>query len=227
MALGAGFRALHNSGALLRDFHPVILLPSHGNIILNPETELKTYSRKLFNLERLVLRGYDVLTYSSASQDMVSRPTDIPFLWQVSPHLFKFKGPEYFPNFSLTSSDNGHALLVDCGLIDTAFLGQTLGSMKLKYGLKQIDALIVTHVHGDHFLQAPYIRQKWGTQVWALEKMVPVMEHPEKGRSGCSDSPGDHAGFDSIHVDRAFKPGQTFSWEQSMNLEQSCTARSD
>jgi glyoxylase-like metal-dependent hydrolase (beta-lactamase superfamily II) len=210
---GAGFRALYNSAALLRDFHPVILLPSHGNIILNPETELKTYIGKLFNLERLVLRGYDVLTYSSASQDMVSKPTDIPFLWQVSPHLFKYKGPEYFPNFSLILSENGHALLVDCGLIDTAFLGQTLGSMKLKYGLKQIDALIVTHVHGDHFLQAPYIRQKWGTQVWALENMVPVMEHPEKYDLAAL-IPAYHAGFDSIHVDRAFKPGETFSWEE-------------
>ena len=209
---GAGYRSLHNSAALLRDFHPEMLLPSHGNIIVNPEPELKTYIEKLFNLERLLLRGYDVLTYSSASQDMVSKPTDIPFLWQVSPHLFKFKGPEYFPNFSLILSDNGHALLVDCGLIDTAFLGQTLGSMKLKYGLKQIDALIVTHVHGDHFLQAPYIRQKWGAPVWALENMAPVMEHPERYDLAAL-LPAYHAGFDSIHVDRAFKPGENFSWE--------------
>jgi glyoxylase-like metal-dependent hydrolase (beta-lactamase superfamily II) len=209
---GAGIRALHNSSALLRDFHPSILLPAHGRLILNPEQELKTYMGKLFNLERLVLRGYDVLTYSSASQDMVSKPSDIPYLWQVSPHLFKFKGPEYFPNFSLILSDNGHALLVDCGLIDTAFLRQTLGSMKFKYGLKEIDALIVTHVHGDHFLQAPYIRQKWGTPVWALENMVPVMEHPERYDLSAL-IPAYHAGFDSIHVDRAFKPGETFSWE--------------
>jgi glyoxylase-like metal-dependent hydrolase (beta-lactamase superfamily II) len=209
---GAGIRALHNSAALLRDFHPEMLLPSHGNIILNPGAELKTYIDKLFNLEHLLLRGYDVLTYSSASQDMVSKPTDIPFLWKVSPHLFKFKGTEYFPNFSMILSDNGHAILVDCGLIDTAFLARSLESMKKLYGLKQIDALIVTHVHGDHTLQAPFLKEKWGTPVWALKNMVPVMEHPENYDLSAL-MPAYHAGFDYIHVDRAFKPGETFSWE--------------
>ena len=209
---GAGIRALYNSSALLRDFRPAIMLPSHGNIILNPGPELKSYMGKLLTLEKLLLRGYDVSTYSSASQDIVSTPTDIPFLWQVSAHIFKFKGPEYFPNFSLILSDNGHALLVDCGLIDTTFLASSLESMKKLYGLKQIDALIVTHVHGDHFLQAPFLKEKWDTPVWALENMVPIMEQPERYDLSAL-LPAYHAGFDSIHVDRAFKPGETFSWQ--------------
>jgi glyoxylase-like metal-dependent hydrolase (beta-lactamase superfamily II) len=186
-----------------------MLLPGHGSIILNPEPELKSYMGKLFTLEKLLLRGYDVLTYSSASQDMVSKPTDVPYVWQISPHIFKLKGAEYFPNFSLILSDNGHALMVDCGLIDTTFLARSLESMKKLYRLKQIDALIVTHVHGDHFLQAPFIKEKWGTPVWALENMVPVMEHPDLSAL----VPAYHAGFDSIHVDKAFKSGETFSWE--------------
>jgi len=209
---GAGIRALHNAEALLRDYHPSMLLPAHGSIIRQPDTQLKAYINKLFNLERLLLRGYDVLTYSSASQDMVSKPTEVPYLWQISPHLFKFKGPEYFPNFSLILSDNGHALIVDCGLIDTTFLGQSLEAMKVQYGLKQIDALIVTHVHGDHFLQAPYIKRKWGTPVWALENMVTVMEHPEMFDLTAL-LPAYQTGFDSIHVDRAFKSGEVFNWE--------------
>lgn len=209
---GAGIRALHNSAALLRDFDPFVLLPVYGDIILKPETQLTSYMDKLFNLERLLLRGYDASTYASASQDIVSKPTAIPHLWQVSPHLFKFKGPEYFPNFSLILSDNGHALVVDCGLVDTTFLASSLEAMKVQYGLKKIDALIITHVHGDHFLQAPYLKRNWGTSLWALENMVPMMEHPERHNLAALIT-GYDAGFDSIHVDRVFKSGETFNWE--------------
>jgi glyoxylase-like metal-dependent hydrolase (beta-lactamase superfamily II) len=208
---GKGIRALHNSAALLRDYSPDLLLPSHGPPIPQPLDDLKLYMQKLFDLERLLVRGYDVSTYASAYQDMVSKPTVIPFLWQVSPHIFKFRGPEFFPNFSLILADSGHALLVDCGLLDTTLLEQTLESMKLHYGLKQIDAVIVTHIHGDHFLQVPFMQRSWGTAVWALENMVPYMEQPGNYNIAAL-LPAYNAGFDTIRVDRAFTPGETFDW---------------
>ena len=37
---------------------------------------------------------------------------------QVSPHLFKFKRPNFWPNFGLILADSGRALVVDCGLLD-------------------------------------------------------------------------------------------------------------
>ena len=48
------------------------------------------------------------------------------------------------------------------------------------YGLKAIDAVIITHMHGDHFLEAPHLREKWGAKIWALDNMVDKMEHPER-----------------------------------------------
>ena len=209
---GKGLRTLHNSAALIRDYHPSVLLPSHGPVIRQPEEQLNTYLKKLRNTEKLLLRGYDVLTYASAGQDKVSKPTEIPFLWQVSPHLLKFKGPEVFVNFSLILSDNGHALIVDCGLMDTTLLQNTLLSVKKVYDLKTIDALIVTHMHGDHFLEAPFLKKHWDTPVWALEDMVPVMEHP-LDYDFSAMIPAYRHGFDSIRVDRAFKSGETFEWE--------------
>lgn len=210
---GKGLRTLHNSAALIRDYHPVMLLPSHGPAIRQPAKQLNSYLKKLRKTEELLLRGYDVLTYSSADQDKVSKPTGIPFLWQVSPHLFKFKGPDVFVNFSLILSDNGRALIVDCGLMDTVLLQNTLLSMQRVYGLKAIDALIVTHMHGDHFLQAPFLKKHWNTPVWVLENMVPVMENP-LNYDFSAMIPAYNYGFESISVDRAFKPGETFEWEE-------------
>jgi glyoxylase-like metal-dependent hydrolase (beta-lactamase superfamily II) len=165
----AGIYALYNSAALLESYHPALLLPSHGPVVAQPAKELQAYQQKLRHLEKLLLRGYDVNTFSASDQDRVSKPTSVPFIWQVTPHLYKFKGPNYFPNFALILADNGHGLAVDCGLFDEAFLDKSIQLMRERLGLKQIDAVIISHMHGDHILEAPHLREKWGAQIWALE----------------------------------------------------------
>ena len=149
---------------------------------------------------------------SNAFQDNVSKPTPIEDLAQVSPHVFKFKRASFWPNFTLIVSDSGRALLVDCGLLDPEFLDETLEGMKKLYGLQAIDAVVVTHMHGDHFLQAPHVRDKWGARIWALDNTVEKMEHPQR-----FDYPAPIqayvSGVDGVQVDRAFRPGESFDWE--------------
>lgn len=109
-------------------------------------------------------------------------------------------------------ADSGHALAVDCGLIDNGFLDRILERMRERLGLKQVDACIVTHMHGDHILNAPHLREKWGAQVWVLENMVDKFEHPTRfDYSAMVESYGPK--LDSVRIDRAFKPGESFEWE--------------
>src|SRR5690606_16131021 len=131
----------------------------------NPRKQLREYASQLEGLQKLYLRGYDPEGGSVAYQDKVSKPTVVSNVWQVSPHLFKFKRPNFWPNFSMILSDNGRALISDCGLLDEEFLDEALDGMRQHFGLKAIDAIIVSHMHGDHFLEAPYIREKWGAEV--------------------------------------------------------------
>jgi glyoxylase-like metal-dependent hydrolase (beta-lactamase superfamily II) len=215
---GAGIRALRQSVTNLMALGPTELLPSHGAIAHDARQQLAVFQRKLENLERLYLRGYDVEAGSVAYQDKVSTPTVVSNLVQVSPHLFKFKRPNFWPNFGLILADSGRALAVDCGLLDETFLDTALEGMRENFGLKAIDAVIITHMHGDHFLEAPHLHQKWGTKIWALDNMVDKMEHPEwfdysapiqaYGKKNPDGSP-----MTGVHVDRAFKPGQSFTWE--------------
>ncbi len=211
-SFAAGIYALHGSAALLHAFDPMLLLPSHGPEIRAPRAQLQEYQKKLEKLASLVVRGYRIFTFASADQDPVSKPTVVPHVWQVTPHIYKFKGPEYWPNMNLIVADNGHALAVDCGLFDDAFLDQALEGMRKSMGLKQIDACVISHMHGDHMLNAPYLRKKFGTQVWALQDMVNKLEHPERFDYAASVQ-SYRKGFDSVKVDRAFKPGETFDWQ--------------
>lgn len=208
----AGVWALANSAAQVAGYRPTLMLPSHGPAIREPAHQLAAFERKLFAFERLLVRGYPVSSFSGAVQDNVSRPSAVPHLWQVSPHLFKFRGPNFFPNFYLILADSGHALVVDCGLLDEKFLDAAIEGLRAKLGLKQIDAAIITHMHGDHFLQAPHLRQKWGAQLWALDRMGPVCEHPE-WFDYAAPIQAYGSGVDGVRFDRLFKDGERLDWE--------------
>lgn len=207
-----GVWALANSAAQVAGYRPALMLPSHGPAIRDLAKQLAAFQRKLRAFERLLVRGYPVSSFSGAVQDNVSRPTSVPHLWRVSPHLFKFRGPDFFPNFYLILADSGHALVVDCGLLDEKFLDAALEGMRAKLGLKQIDATLITHMHGDHFLQAPHLRQKWGAQIWALDRMGPVCEHPERF-DYAAPIQAYGSGVDGVRFDRLFKDGERLDWE--------------
>ncbi len=113
---GKGIFALTESASLLESFQPVLLLPSHGNTIREPLAELREYQRKLRDLAKVYPHGYAIATFADADRDTVSRPSAVPHLWQTTPHLFKFKGPNFSPNTIFLLADSGRALMIDCGL---------------------------------------------------------------------------------------------------------------
>lgn len=213
----AGIYALCNSAGQVEGYDPEWMLPSHGPAIRDAARTLADFQRKLRALERIYVRGYDVNTYSGSRQDPTSRPTAVPNVWQVLPHLYKFRGPNYYPNFCLVMSDSGRGLAVDCGLFDEKFLDASIALMKERLGLKSIDVMIPTHMHGDHFLQGPHLRKTYGTKLWALDRMQPMCEHPERfDYSASIQAYGqmfDGAPLEGVTFDRLFKDGESFEWE--------------
>ncbi len=209
---GAGIWALANSAAQVAGYRPRLMLPAHGPVIRNPAPQLTRFQRRLVALERLLVRGYPVNTFSGMVQDPVSRPSVVPHLWQVLPHVYKFRGPNFYPNFYLILAESGRALVVDCGLLDPRVLDEALEGLRARAGLKRIDAVIVTHMHGDHFLQAPHLREKWGAQLWALDRMAAVCEHPE-WFDYAAPIQAYGSGVDGVRFDRLFRDGERFEWE--------------
>ncbi|HLV02116.1 MAG TPA: MBL fold metallo-hydrolase [Acidobacteriota bacterium] len=212
-SFASGIYALYRSAVLLEKFEPRLLLPSHGPVIQGAVEQLRSYQEKLKALEGLVLRGYPVHTFAISDQDPLSKPTAVPHLWQVSPHLFKFRGPNFWPNFSIIMSDTGHGLVVDCGLIPEDLLDDTLEGMRQRLGLKKIDAMLISHMHGDHFLQAPFLRETWGAEVWVLDRMVDQVEHPER-YDYVAAVQAYPQGFESLPVDRVLRSGEVLRWQE-------------
>jgi glyoxylase-like metal-dependent hydrolase (beta-lactamase superfamily II) len=207
-----GLYELISSVSLLQSYEPACLLPSHGPMVDRAVGQLQEYQDKLRRLARLYVRGYEINTFGAADQDIVSKPTAIPDIWQVTKHLYKLKRKDFWPNFGILIADDGHALVFDCGLIGRDLLARSLAALQEQLGLKKIDAVLITHMHGDHFLDVPYLRDKWGTQVWTLKEVAEKCEHPER-YDYAAMIPAYQAGFDSLHVDRAFERGERFEWE--------------
>lgn len=206
-----GLYTLIESASLLQAFEPVLLLPSHGPVIREPMEELRVYQKKLRQLALLYVRGYSIGTFDGSEQDKVSRPSVIPHLWQTTPHLFKYKRPCNSPNAVFFLADSGRALMIDCG-VDAATLDATIEQMQQRLGLKGIDALLVTHMHGDHVLGAAHLRERWGAKLWTLDRVAPPLEQPER-----FDYAAQLWSYDRdvkpIAFDRLFTPGETFAWE--------------
>ncbi|HYG76120.1 MAG TPA: MBL fold metallo-hydrolase, partial [Planctomycetota bacterium] len=171
-----GLYELANNSAQIAGYDPALLLPSHGAPVKNARAEINEYTAKLRRLGELYVRGYEINRFANCDQDNVSRPSVVPHLWQLSKHLFKFRGPDYWVNFAMIISDSGKALLVDCGLFDRKFLDTALERAKERLGLKSIDAIFVTHMHGDHALDAEHIRQKWGAKLWTMHGIADTFE---------------------------------------------------
>ncbi len=207
-----GLYELISSVSLLQSYDPTCLLPSHGQAVDRAAGQLQEYQNKLRRLAKLYVRGYEINTFGAADQDTVSKPTPIPDIGQVTKHLYKFKKKDFWPNFGILIADSGHALVFDCGLIGRDLLARSLAAMQEQLGLKKIDAVLITHMHGDHFLDVPYLRDQWGAQVWTLKEVAAVCEHPER-YDYAAMIPAYQAGFDSLHVDRAFERGERFEWE--------------
>lgn len=209
---GTGLEALIGSVNVLIDLKPECMLPSHGPVIYTPNDQLPVYLEKLNNLNKLYVRGYPVGKTTAAEQDSVSKATVVPGIGQVTPHVFKFTGSNTWCNFGIIIADSGNALAVDCGCLGRDILDKAINGMKTHFGLKSIEALVISHMHGDHIQLGPHLRNTYGTEIWTLDRITDTFEHPER-YDYAAMIPSYNAGFESCRIDRSIKPGTKINWE--------------
>lgn len=207
-----GLKTLIASVDRLAKASPARLLPSHGPVVADPKTQLAQYGRKLRELEALYVRGYPVHNLKDKQRDPLSRPTAVPEVFRVTPHLYKFNRPGEGSNFSIIVADSGRAILSDCGLMSSEFLDRAIAGMRQHLGLKQIDAMVISHMHGDHFLLGEHLRKKYGARIWTLDRIADKCEHPERYDYAAMIQ-SYNSGVDRLIVDRRLHDGQVIEWE--------------
>jgi glyoxylase-like metal-dependent hydrolase (beta-lactamase superfamily II) len=207
-----GIDALTSSVELLLEQRLDLALPSRGPTILKPQLQLESYRKKLATFRKSYIRGYPVFESTEQERDSISKPTKVPLISQVTPHLYKLSHKTKGKNFAIIVSDNGKGLILDCGLFPESMLEEIIVGMRAHLGLKQIDAFWISHMHGDHFLLGPTLKRKYAAKAWTLDRIVDKCEHPRRyDYAALVSAYGD--GFDGMKIDKAFRDGESVEWE--------------
>ncbi len=191
--------------AQLRDQRPELICPSHGPVSNDAVAAIDQTMR--------VLRDYGSFWYNELAVDF--HP------WPVSPHLIA--SVMTTSSFYAVVSDSGKALFIDYGsasnrhfsvfMAATAptdrirFVEHSISDLRGKFGVKSVDVVMPSHMHDDHMNGFPHLQKHYATKVWCYENMVDIFENPRGRNLGCILG-------EPVHVDRAFRHGERFQWEE-------------
>lgn len=208
-----GLDALIESVQTLTRLNLTTGFPSQGPVIKRASEQLTSYHRKLVAFRPDYLRGYPVKNLTQRTKvDPSLKPTAIPQIMQVTPHLYKFSDALAGKNFAILISDSGHGLLLDCGLFPETLLSELVKEMEKHLGLKQIDALWINHMHGDHFTLGATLKKQYGAKIWTLDRIVDKVENPLR-YDYCALITSYHPEYEGLKVDRPLKDGEVVDWE--------------
>ncbi len=186
----------------LLDNQPDMLLPSHGDLVKDPRSEIKALTARFERARNIfATRNASIEYIFTEEHEQIGIP--MVDLEEYFPSILH-KG--FSPPYILKGSHE------NCILIDFAgcsFFGYTeaqLNKLLEENGIKHIDFVIPTHYHDDHTAGFDLL-QKRGIKIYAFENIVDVLENPTHYRIGClTETP--------IKVDRVLKEGEVLKWDE-------------
>ena len=202
----------------LRRHAPDLALPSHGDLIEDPVGDCARLEERLMALARLG----GGMRFLGGNWDHGLDILPDPKFIQVSRHLL-WGGPHTCSNFYVLLSESGKACFIDYGHSfwahmavaqeredgDTMrFVVHHLDELRETYSVRDIDLVLVTHIHDDHTAGIPYLVRHEGARVWALDEVAQVLEDPAGWCSTPCTLPR------PIPIERKLGDGERFQWEE-------------
>jgi len=184
---------------------PDVLLPSHGAPMEDPPGAIQLLRGNL--LELLELRGEHAALRNYMADPFL--PVTRHFLHNRTAHSYSF----------VLLSKTGKCLMIDYGYDFNPGLASStdrsarrpwlysLPRLKEQFGVTSVDVIIPTHYHDDHVAAFNLLRKVEGTEVWAGQNMVDVLERPEAQDLPC-------LWYEPIPVDRSLPLEQAVAWEE-------------
>lgn len=181
-----GLQEIISSCRRLQEYKPDILLPSHGKVVFNQDNYLEKYAQKLEELvNKYLVRDYD--DSDNRANPFRTQPTCVGEIDRVSEHVLRWH--DDYGNMYILFDENAHrALLIDAGIINyskcaaarEALVESRLDAVMKECRIDHIDAVVLTHYHGDHMDILPYLKRRYGIQLWCYENMAGIVNCPEQ-----------------------------------------------
>ena len=189
----------------LRAEAPDELLPAHGAPMPDALPALEATERALLAFVR------SEHGQQAALPDRLERPLEA-----VTPHLLR-DTQSVSSNWAVLCGD-GHAVWIDYGYPHQLHITDVGGDraskrpilhgleqLREEFGVRHIDAVLITHHHDDHVAAVNALRRATGAEVWAPANFADVLEHPAAYKTQC-------VWYDPIPVDRRLPLGEPVAW---------------
>jgi glyoxylase-like metal-dependent hydrolase (beta-lactamase superfamily II) len=198
--MGDRWRLVESLGRL-KDLRPKVLVPSHGNLISEPDKAIDALARRFETCyENYVaisaLRHY----FPKLFTDYAGRPGQMPIRPGIKP-------PDCLRHFGTTwilVSQGGAALVMDVGspgIVDQ--IKRLLGEGRIK----SVEGLWVTHYHNDHTDGIPRFQQEFDCPCITDRRVAEVLTDPRAWRLPCLAP-------EPIRVHRPMQDGQSWQWHE-------------
>ena len=184
-----GLKETVKSLRLLAEHKPDVLLPDRGGAIIDGTRELLEFADRLEEFSRFLLRDYQIFSEDGSKildlpvdSGFPTKPTNVEGVDEISPHLLRVYAN--YSNLYIIICEDNTAFLVDCwanGYTGTNRLPKFTKMMETiaeQYNIKQYRCVLLSHYHGDHFLNYEEARKHFGAEFWVYENMVDVTEYP-------------------------------------------------
>jgi glyoxylase-like metal-dependent hydrolase (beta-lactamase superfamily II) len=198
-----GILAEMGSLNLVHAMAPDMMLPSHGTPSQDPEAWTPLLLARLAK----IYHEYDWIHFSLA------RPNPGPV--QLTRHVWQMRRTFADGVGYLIVGDSGRAMLWDVNAGEVSFLAE----MQKIAGFKSIDVIVPSHYHDDHVGGINATKKKYGSQLWAMDHLVDVLQHPMAYNLPCLwREPmtvdrvlhdGEKIEFDGMPLQFFYLPGQT------------------
>ena len=175
-----------------------VLIPSHGEVIMNP-VEATKLTRERIDEAWLLFSAISSLRLRtpSVTDEGADDPRRMPpaqcheligFVRRIPPTTYVLR------------SESGAVFVIDCG-------NEKIIDELLKMGINSIDGVWVTHYHDDHVGGLGLLYNKYQCPIIADEHVAEVLEHPKRFFLPCIN-PG------SIPVSKITKHGEKWKWRE-------------
>jgi glyoxylase-like metal-dependent hydrolase (beta-lactamase superfamily II) len=199
---------LESARRLLREA-PDVLLPSHGEPIFEAQAALQKLIERLERILHVEPDCPSPLNFAEKDGPTAG--------WrEISPHLFQWKEG----NCALLLSQEGTALFVDDGLCNWLPLierkelhNQIVAEIKTALQISRIEAVVVTHFHGDHVENIPHLCEQENSEIVTLDTVAEVLETPQHFNLAAAWWWYD-TGQDRLRVTRKLVSGEIFRWRE-------------
>jgi len=172
----------------LAELKPDVLLPDRGGAIIGGTRALLEFADRIEAFAYFLLRDYKHDWSGKAPGEnpvdcgIPTKPTCVEGIDQISSHLLRVKANT--SNMYIILCDDGTAFFVDCwangytGKTHLPSFAEAMEKIAAQFGIVKFRCALLSHYHGDHFLNYEEARKLFGTELWVYENFVDVTENP-------------------------------------------------